>query len=158
MRGPGTNTRNKAALLLERFRQILLPEHDVRVEVGKGDREQEIEQPVQEVCRAEGRGKPLRHRAHRTGLRNKVTGQRTRQNEQTLGEDQRNHTGRVDAQRYVGALSANHHHAVAAHRTHPLAVLNRNATLPLLHPHDQDDGRNRDEDEDDEQRRLLPKL
>ena len=50
----------------------------------------------------------------------------------------------------MGALAADHHQPVAAHRAHPLAVLHRNAPLPFLHDHDDGDSQDRHQDEDEQ--------
>jgi len=129
-RVPRSHPRHEATVLTEVVADPARIEGDLRVEVREPDDQQRAERQSLPVGRVEPRTDGLQPARVR-----ERPDHRLREDEDRHREDDRDHAGRVEAQRDVGGLTA-HHLA-----SHDLArVLHRDATFGLLHEHHAGDG------------------
>src|SRR5690606_23238269 len=137
----GADAGDEAAVALQVLGQILVRDHHVRIEERETNNQQEESQPVAKpLLLAEG----LRDRVAQRPLREQADDQ-SREGDDRLRENERDHADRVDLQRNVRAGAA-----ILPATTHALAILNRNAAHAFLNDDNTNDADHRDQDEHDQ--------
>src|SRR5579859_451601 len=141
------NPRDEAVLTLQVFSNILLLKDDQRVKEGKRDNHDEVEQPVRPACTCiEGVVDRGRHgRNDLVVVADKIARDRPRQNQHARGEDQWDHTRRIDLERNVRRATA-----IDAVTANLLGDLDRNTPLPFIDVDDRDDSHDGQRAEDDQ--------